>query len=189
MFVKDFDYDLPQELIAQVPVEPRHNSRLMVLERARQTASAHFFYELPLFLKAGDLLVLNNTRVIPARLFATKQGGNGKVEVFLLKQLTEHSWECLVRPGKRAKPGSALIFDEGVTGRVTGVVVNGCRIVEFPPELDFRDWLARYGQTPLPPYITQRLSDPERYQTVYAQNEGSVAAPTAGLHFTPDLMN
>jgi S-adenosylmethionine:tRNA ribosyltransferase-isomerase len=188
MLVKDFDYDLPPELIAQIPIEPRHNSRLMVLDRTRQIASAHFFHELPRFLKAGDLLVLNNTRVIPARLFAKRQGGSGTVEVFLLKRLTENSWECLVRPGKRAKPGSVLLFDEGVVGKVTGTVIDGGRVVEFPPELDFKDWLARNGQTPLPPYITRQLSDPERYQTIYAAYEGSVAAPTAGLHFTPELL-
>lgn len=187
MLVNDFDYDLPPELIAQVPVEPRDSSRLMVLDRGEKSGSDHFFYELPGFLKAGDLLILNNTRVIPARLFAKKQGGAGMVEVFLLKQLAENTWETLVRPGKRAKPGVDLVFEEGVVGRVTGTVVDGGRIVEFPKGLDFRDWLARSGQTPLPPYITQKLSDPERYQTIYAEYEGSVAAPTAGLHFTPEL--
>jgi S-adenosylmethionine:tRNA ribosyltransferase-isomerase len=188
MLVNDFDYDLPPELIAQVPVEPRHDSRLMVLDRTQSSSSDHFFYELPHFLKAGDLLILNNTRVIPARLFAKKQGGSGRVEVFLLKQLTENSWETLVRPGKRAKPGTDLVFEEGVMGRVTGTVADGGRIVEFPKELNFREWLSRAGLTPLPPYITAKLDNPERYQTIYSKHEGSVAAPTAGLHFTPELL-
>jgi S-adenosylmethionine:tRNA ribosyltransferase-isomerase len=187
MLVNDFDYDLPPELIAQVPAEPRDSSRLMVLDRSEKRSSDHFFYELPGFLKAGDLLILNNTRVIPARLFAQKPGGTGAVEVFLLKQLAANAWETLVRPGKRAKPGTELVFAEGVVGRVTGVVTDGGRIVEFPKGLNFRDWLARAGQTPLPPYITRKLADAERYQTIYAEYEGSVAAPTAGLHFTPEL--
>ena len=187
MFVNDFDYDLPPELIAQRPVEPRDSSRLMVLDRSGKASSDHFFYELPGFLREGDLLILNNTRVIPARLFAKKQGGTGMVEVFLLKELAENTWETLVRPGKRAKPGTDLVFEEGVTGKVTGTVPDGGRCIEFPKGFNFREWLERAGQTPLPPYITQKLSDRERYQTIYAKYEGSVAAPTAGLHFTPDL--
>lgn len=187
MLVSDFDYNLPPELIAQRPVEPRDSSRLMVLDRREKSNSDHFFYELPGFLRAGDLLVLNDTRVIPARLFAKKQGGTGVVEVFLLKQLAKNAWETLVRPGKRAKPGTELVFEEGVLGKVSGIVAGGGRIVEFPEDLDFREWLSRAGQTPLPPYITAKLSDRERYQTIYAKYEGSVAAPTAGLHFTPDL--
>ena len=193
MLVSDFDYLLPPELIAQNPAEPRHNSRLMVVDRKYQNTTDHFFYELPKFLKPGDLIVLNNTRVIPARLFAKKFGSasahDGKVEIFLLKQLTVTAWECLVRPGKRAKPGAQLIFEDGMTAQITGVVQDGGRIIEFPADCDFRNWLARWGQTPLPPYITQKISDPERYQTIFAEHEGSVAAPTAGLHFTIELMN
>ncbi len=188
MLVSEFDYNLPPELIAQTPLEPRHDSRLMVLNREKHMVSDYFFYDLPLFLKPGDLLVLNNTRVIPARLFAVKQGSSGMVEIFLLKQLSRNRWECLVRPGKRAKPGTSLIFDEGITGQITGTVVDGGRVIEFPPELDLRNWLERCGQTPLPPYITHKLANPERYQTVYSRYEGSVAAPTAGLHFTPPLL-
>ena len=188
MLVNDFDYQLPPELIAQHPVEPRDHSRLLVLNRSEKSITDRIFYELPSFLSPGDLLVFNDTKVIPARLFAKKEGGSAWIEVFLLKHLSGSSWECLVRPGKRVKPGVKLLFEKGVTGKVLETTAAGGRIIEFPGEFDFREWLSRVGQTPLPPYITEALDDPDRYQTVYAKAEGSVAAPTAGLHFTEGLL-
>lgn len=188
MLVNDFDYQLPPELIAQHPVEPRDHSRLLVLNRSEKSITDRFFYELPSCLSPGDLLVFNDTKVIPARLFAKKEGGSARIEVFLLKQLSGSSWECLVRPGKRVKPGVKLLFAEGVTGKVLETTATGGRIIEFPGEFGFREWLSRVGQTPLPPYITEALADPDRYQTVYAKAEGSVDAPTAGLHFTEGLL-
>lgn len=187
MLVNDFDYQLPSELIAQHPVEPRDRSRLLTLDRSRKTLSDRLFFELPGLFAPGDLLVFNDTKVIPARLFAEKEGGMARIEVFLLKQLSGSKWECLVRPGKRVKSGVKLIFEHGVTGMVLESTPAGGRVIEFPKEIDFREWLGRTGQTPLPPYITETLTDPDRYQTVYAKVEGSVAAPTAGLHFTPEL--
>lgn len=188
MLVNDFDYQLPPELIAQHPMEPRDHSRLLVLNRSERRITDRFFYDLPSVLSHGDLLVFNDTKVIPARLFAEKEGGSARIEVFLLKQLSGSSWECLVRPGKRVKPGVKLLFEEGVTGKVLENTAAGGRIIEFPGEFDFREWLSRVGQTPLPPYITEALADPGRYQTIYAKVEGSVAAPTAGLHFTEGLL-
>jgi S-adenosylmethionine:tRNA ribosyltransferase-isomerase len=187
MLVSDFDYQLPPELIAQQPVEPRDRSRLLSLDRTRKVYSDRIFYELPHLLSPGDLLVFNDTKVIPARLFAVKEGGSSRIEVFLLRQLSEWSWECLVRPGKRVKPGARLHFERDVTGTVLETTPAGGRVIEFPRGLNFREWLAQVGQTPLPPYITTSLDDPDRYQTVYAKFEGSVAAPTAGLHFTREL--
>lgn len=188
MLVSEFDYLLPPELIAQEPVEPRDHSRLLVLDRGQRSIVDHYFYEIPSFFNRGDLLVFNDTRVIPARLFARKEGGEAKVEVFLIRQIKQNEWECLIRPGKRGKPGVKLIFPQGVIGEVTGIVEGGGRIVKFPSELDFKMWLAEAGQTPLPPYIHNKLVDPERYQTIYSRYEGSVAAPTAGLHFTNGLL-
>ncbi len=188
MLVNDFDYQLPPELIAQHPAEPRDRSRLLTLNRWEKSRDDRFFLELPSLLSPGDLLVFNDTKVIPARLFAEKRGGTARIEVFLLKQLSGSSWECLVRPGKRVKPGVILLFEQGVSGRILETTPAGGRIIEFPPEIDFREWLSRVGQTPLPPYITESLADPGRYQTIYAQVEGSVAAPTAGLHFTGELL-
>ncbi|MGE5607073.1 MAG: tRNA preQ1(34) S-adenosylmethionine ribosyltransferase-isomerase QueA [Bacteroidota bacterium] len=188
MLVNDFDYPLPPELIAQHPVEPRDHSRLLALNRSLKSLSDRSFFELPSLLSPGDLLVFNDTKVIPARLFAEKEGGSARIEVFLLKQLSGSSWECLVRPGKRVKPGVKLLFEEGVSGKVLETTPAGGRIIEFPGEFGFREWLSRVGQTPLPPYITEALADPGRYQTIYAKAEGSVAAPTAGLHFTEGLL-
>jgi S-adenosylmethionine:tRNA ribosyltransferase-isomerase len=187
MLVGDFDYQLPPELIAQQPIEPRDHSRLLLLDRTRKAYSDRVFFELPALLSPGDLLVFNDTKVIPARLFAMKDGGSSRIEVFLLKQLTGSGWECLVRPGKRVKPGIRLHFEQGVTGTVLETTPAGGRIIEFPKDINFKEWLGRVGQTPLPPYITASLANPDRYQTVYAQAEGSVAAPTAGLHFTREL--
>jgi S-adenosylmethionine:tRNA ribosyltransferase-isomerase len=190
MLVTDFDYFLPEERIAQTPVEPRDHARLLVIERGTQSRKDCFFYQLPDFLEPGDLLVFNDTRVIPARLFARKTGDNNgaRVEVFLLKRLSATDWECLTRPGKRVKTGTRLEFNQGVVGEAIRVEEGGTRILRFPEALDFRDWLLQNGETPLPPYIHEKLSDSERYQTIYARHEGSVAAPTAGLHFTPELL-
>lgn len=188
MLVNDFDYSLPPELIAQHPVEPRDHSRLLVLNRGLKSISDRNFFELPSLLSPGDLLVFNDTKVIPARLYALKEGGSARIEVFLLKQLSGLTWECLVRPGKRVKPGARLLFEAGVNGKVLETTAAGGRVIEFLGRFDFTQWLSRVGQTPLPPYITETLADPDRYQTVYAQVEGSVAAPTAGLHFTEELL-
>ncbi|MGD8400254.1 MAG: tRNA preQ1(34) S-adenosylmethionine ribosyltransferase-isomerase QueA [Bacillota bacterium] len=189
MLVNEFDYRLPETLIAQTPVEPRDHSRLLVLDRARLTRSDHYFYEVAGFLNPGDLLIFNDTRVIPARLYARKNTADGaRLEIFLLKRLNSTDWECLARPGKRVQPGVKLLFGQNVVGEAVAVTPGGERVIRFPAGLDFRRWLAQNGETPLPPYITQKLADPERYQTVYAKQEGSVAAPTAGLHFTPELM-
>jgi S-adenosylmethionine:tRNA ribosyltransferase-isomerase len=189
MLVNEFDYQLPETSIAQTPVEPRDHSRLLVLDRKRQTRRDHYFYEVGNFFERGDLLIFNDTRVIPARLYARKNNSAGaQIEVFLLKRLNSTDWECLARPGKRVQPGTRLLFDRDVIGTAVAVTPSGERIIRFPAELDFREWLFQSGETPLPPYITHKLADPERYQTVYAHTEGSVAAPTAGLHFTPTLL-
>ncbi len=188
MLVNDFDYRLPPELIAQHPVEPRDHSRLLALNRAEKTISDLSFFELPSLLFPGDLLVFNDTKVIPARLFAKKEDGSARIEVFLLKQISGLTWECLVRPGKRVKPGARLLFEEGVSGEVLETTPAGGRVIEFSGRFDFKEWLSRVGETPLPPYITEALAEPGRYQTIYAKAEGSVAAPTAGLHFTGNLI-
>lgn len=189
MLVSDFDYELPPELIAQSPVEPRHNSRLLTLDVHTGNFSDAYFYQLPSFLKPGDLLIFNDTRVIPARLYAQKVGTGARVEIFLLKSVGPGLWEALVWPGKKVKPGARLGFGDGTVAEVKDIVAEGgARIIQFPVELDFRSWLASHGETPLPPYITKKLEDSERYQTIYAKHEGSVAAPTAGLHFTPELL-
>lgn len=190
MLVSEFDYDLPPELIAQTPVEPRDHSRLLVLNRAEKSHSDHHFYELGQFLNPGDLLIFNDSRVIPARLFARKEQSDGaKIEVFLLKQIAPAEWECLVRPGKRVHQGTRLLFNEGMTGIVKDTCESGGRIIQFDSGTDFHSWMLRNGETPLPPYINKKLEQAERYQTVYSKHEGSVAAPTAGLHFTPELLN
>jgi len=191
MLVSDFNYDLPPGLIAQKPLAQRDHSRLLVLERKTGRRADHEFYEIADFLKAGDLLVFNDTRVIPARLFAFKPGpGGARVEVFLLRRRQLLEWECLVRPGRRARPGTMLRFAAGVTGEVLTVSAGGGRIIKFnlADGCDFHDWLLQNGETPLPPYINEKLADPERYQTIYSKYEGSVAAPTAGLHFTGELL-
>lgn len=189
MLVSEFDYDLPEELIAQTPVEPRDHSRLMVIRRASREVSERYFYEIGDYLKAGDLLVFNDTRVIPARLRARKEHADGaNIEVFLLKEQGPSCWECLVRPGKRARKGTRLVLDHGMSAEVVEVLEDGNRIVQFDPGILFHTWMLQNGETPLPPYITSRLNQPERYQTVYSKHEGSVAAPTAGLHFTSELL-
>ncbi len=189
MRTSDFDYKLPQELIAQVPIEPRDSSRLMVINRSDATIEHRHFFELPEYLKAGDALVLNDSRVIPARLFGQKVSSGGRVELLLLRRLAHDHWEALARPGKRVRVGTVIEIRNGsgseVLATVTGVRENGIRVVSFSDE----SLLFKLGTIPLPPYIHTPLSRPERYQTVYASADGSVAAPTAGLHLTNGLLS
>ena len=189
MDVKDFDYDLPEELIAQDPLEDRSSSRLMVLDKKTGEVSHHVFREIVKYLRPGDCLVLNNTKVIPARLFGVKEGTMAKIEILLLKRRQNDVWETLVKPGKKAKPGTKIIFGDGLLiGEVIDVVDDGNRLIQFSYEGIFEEILDKLGQMPLPPYITHQLKDKNRYQTVYAKYDGSAAAPTAGLHFTPELL-
>ena len=188
MKLSDFMYDLPEERIAQTPVEPRDHSRLMVLDRGAHTVEHRHFYDVIDYLNPGDALVVNETRVIPARLYGVRAGG-GACEVLLLKQLAPKRWEALVRPGKKLRPGASVTFGEGrLIGRIAGTTDAGGRIVDFECEGTFEAALDELGEMPLPPYIHEHLEDRERYQTVYAKQEGSAAAPTAGLHFTPELL-
>ncbi len=189
MNVKDFDYELPEELIAQDPLEDRSASRLMVLDKHTGQIRHHRFYEIPQYLKPGDCLVLNNTKVIPARLYGVKEGTGAQIEILLLKRIEKDLWETLVRPGKKMKPGARVIFGDGLlTGEVEAVAEEGNRLIRFSYEGIFEEILDQLGQMPLPPYITHQLKDRNRYQTVYAKYDGSAAAPTAGLHFTPELL-
>ena len=189
MNLHDFYYELPQELIAQDPLEDRSGSRLLCLDRASKTVSHHVFREIIDMLEPGDCLVLNDTKVIPARLMGSKVGTDAKIEVLLLKRLEDRVWETLVKPGKKAKPGTNISFGDGLlTGEVLGVVEDGNRLIRFDYEGIFEEILDRLGQMPLPPYITHQLKDKNRYQTVYAKHDGSAAAPTAGLHFTKELL-
>lgn len=183
----DFYYDLPEELIAQTPAEPRDSSRLLVYHRDTKQIEHRIFHDVVDYLKAGDLLVVNRTRVLPARLFARTPNG-GRVEVLLLKRLNLDEWEVLVRPGKKCKVGVKLFINEELSLEVTGITDSGERHVRFFYEGAFEDVLSRAGTMPLPPYIHEKLKDPERYQTVYSRENGSAAAPTAGLHFTPELL-
>ena len=190
MDVKDFDYDLPEELIAQDPLEDRSSSRLMVLDKKTGEVSHHIFKEIIKYLRPGDCLVLNNTKVIPARLYGVKEGTMAKIEILLLKRKQKDVWETLVKPGKKAKPGTKIIFGDGIlTGEVIDVVDDGNRLIQFSYDGIFEEILDKLGQMPLPPYITHQLKDKNRYQTVYAKYDGSAAAPTAGLHFTKELLN
>lgn len=185
----DYFYELPQELIAQDPLEDRSSSRLMVLDKETGEVSHHMFREIPSFLKPGDCLVLNNTKVIPARLMGVREETGGAVEVLLLKRRTGDVWETLVKPGKKARPGTRLVFGDGLLrAQVEDVVEDGNRLIRFFYDGIWEEILDRLGEMPLPPYITHRLQDKNRYQTVYARYEGSAAAPTAGLHFTPELL-
>ena len=183
----DFWYDLPEERIAQTPAEPRDSSRLLVYHRDTKTIEHKIFRDVIDYLKAGDVLVVNRTRVLPARLYAHTLHG-GAVEVLLLKRLSLDTWEVLVRPGKKCRPGVRLVINEELSLEVLSVTDSGERIVKFAYEGTFEDVLSRVGTVPLPPYIHEKLADPERYQTVYARENGSAAAPTAGLHFTPELL-
>ncbi len=189
MQVADFDYHLPEELIAQEPVEPRDYSRLLVLARHTGELEEKLFRDLVDYLNPGDLLVLNETKVIPARLYGTREGTGAKIEVVLLNRLDQDNWEVLVRPGKKARPGTSIVFGAGeLVAKVLDTTEAGGRILHFEYQGVFEEILDRLGQMPLPPYITKQLQDRNRYQTVYAKEEGSAAAPTAGLHFTPELL-
>ena len=186
MRTSDFDYDLPQERIAQTPVTPRHDSRLLVLDRAADTLEHTRFWEIDRFLKPGDLLVINETRVIPARIYARKQPGGGKAELLLLDKQDEFTWTAL-GGGKGLKPGRRLSVEDGPEVEILAVLEGAKRLVQFSEPIE--PYFNRVGHVPLPPYIHAELADPERYQTVYAREPGSAAAPTAGLHFTTELMN
>lgn len=189
MKVTDYYFDLPQEQIAQDPLEDRSSSRLLVLDKETGEYSHHVFREITQFLKPGDCLVLNNTKVIPARLFGEKEGTQAKIEILLLKRKENDVWETLVKPGKKAKVGTKIIFGGGLlVGEVVDIVEEGNRLIKFTYEGIFEEILDQLGQMPLPPYITHQLKDKNRYQTVYAKYDGSAAAPTAGLHFTPELL-
>ena len=190
----DFDYDLPTGLIAQEPAQPRDSCRLLVLDRSSGQIDHRRFGDVVEYLREGDVLVVNETRVLPARLKGVKADTGGAVEVLLLRERYENAWECLLRPGRRLKPGAKMVFGDGA---MTGLVVeaaeeNGARLVQFtlaPGEQSLLDIAHRIGEMPLPPYITRKVDDPELYQTVFSQDERSAAAPTAGLHFTTELLD
>lgn len=186
---QDFYYDLPQELIAQTPAEPRDSSRLMALDRKTGRVRHCNFYDIIDFLNPGDCLILNDSRVLPARIYGVKEGTGAHVEFLLLENKGGDTWEALCKPGKRAKEGSRFLFGDGLfAGEVVGVREDGNRLVRFEYEGVFFHLLDQVGQMPLPPYIKEKLRDKERYQTVYSRETGSAAAPTAGLHFTPELL-
>ena len=183
-----FNYELPQELIAQTPLSERTSSRLMVLNRKKDEISHAIFKDIGSFLNKGDCLVINNTKVIPARLIGTLEGSDAQVELLLLKQLDMNRWDCIVYPGKKLRAGAAVSFGDKLKATVEQVLEDGNRIVEFSYNGVFEEILDELGETPLPPYITEKLEDKSRYQTVYAKHKGSAAAPTAGLHFTEELL-
>ena len=190
MSLHDYYYDLPEELIAQDPLEDRSSSRLMVLDKNTGEIEHHIFKDIIDYLNPNDCLVINDTKVIPARLYGSKVGTDAKIEVLLLKRKENDVWETLVKPGKKCKPGTVISFGDGIlTGEVIDVVEEGNRLIQFKYEGIFEEILDKLGQMPLPPYITHQLKDKNRYQTVYAKYEGSAAAPTAGLHFTKELLN
>lgn len=189
MNTKDFYYDLPEELIAQKPLENRSDSRLMVLGKETGEINHKHFYDIIDYLKEGDCLVMNNTRVIPARLYGTKEGTGGKIEFLLLKRIDINTWEVILKPGRKAKVGSRFEFGGGLLkAEILEVIEDGNRIVRFEYDGVWEELLDRLGEMPLPPYIHEKLNDRERYQTVYSKIEGSAAAPTAGLHFTNELL-
>ena len=187
MLLSEFDYELPEELIAQRPIEPRNASRLMVLNPARRTIEHEHFYDLQKFLTAGDALIFNDTRVIPARLIGHKSTG-ARVEIFLLRRLDGVTWETLVKPGRKLAEGAEIFFGNELSCQIVGRTDFGGRVVQFKFNGVFEEILDRLGETPLPPYIHEKLDDAERYQTVYNRERGSAAAPTAGLHFTQEQM-
>ncbi len=188
MFTKsDFYYDLPQELIAQTPATPRDSSRLLVYDRARGTIEHRIFRDVCDYLRAGDVLVVNNTRVLPARLYAHTENG-GAVELLLLKRIDINDWEVLVKPGRKCSAGKKLVINDRLSCTVLSVTDSGERVVRFECDGVFEEVLEEVGSMPLPPYIKKKLDDKNRYQTVYAKTDGSAAAPTAGLHFTPELL-
>lgn len=189
MDVKDFNYELPQELIAQDPLDDRASSRLMVLDKTTGALEHKVFRDIIDYLSPGDCLVINNTKVIPARLMGAREDTGAKIEVLLLKRGADDTWETLVKPGKKARIGTKISFGDGLlVGEVVDIVDEGNRMIQFHYEGIFEEILDKLGQMPLPPYITHQLQDKNRYQTVYAKHEGSAAAPTAGLHFTTDLL-
>ena len=186
---QDFYYELPEELIAQDPLEDRSSSRLLVLDKESGAVSHHVFKDVIDYLNEGDCLVINDTKVLPARLIGAKVGTDAKIEVLLLKRKENNIWETLVKPGKKAKIGTKISFGDGLLmGEVVDIVEEGNRLIQFTYEGIFEEILDQFGQMPLPPYITHHLEDKNRYQTVYAEHTGSAAAPTAGLHFTPELL-
>ena len=186
---EDFSFELPEELIAQDPLEDRSSSRLLVLNKKTGSVTHHVFKEIVNYLHSGDCLVINDTKVLPARLIGSKIGTEAKIEVLLLKRKEKDIWETLVKPGKKAKPGTKISFGNGLLiGEVVEIVDEGNRLIQFAYEGIFEEILDQLGQMPLPPYITHQLEDKNRYQTVYAKHTGSAAAPTAGLHFTQELL-
>lgn len=189
MNISDFDYELPEERIAQLPLEPRDSSRLMVLHPKDHTIEHHHFHQLGEFLEKGDVLIFNDTRVIPARLIGARDHTGGKVEIFLLRQMDKNQWEALVKPGKKVRVGSIIRFSEELSCEIIAHTDFGGRIVRFIYDGVFEEILDRLGTMPLPPYIHEKLEDQERYQTIYSRVKGSAAAPTAGLHFTENLMD
>ncbi|MCR4841914.1 MAG: tRNA preQ1(34) S-adenosylmethionine ribosyltransferase-isomerase QueA, partial [Eubacterium sp.] len=190
MRVSDFDYYLPEELIAQDPLEKRDSSRLLTLDKVTGEFTHRHFYELPGLLRPGDCLVMNNTKVIPARLYGTREDTGASIELLLLKRIGDNRWESLVKPGKKCREGARFVFGNGeLKGLVESVKDDGNRIIRFTYEGIFEEVLDRLGQMPTPPYITHELKDRNRYQTVYARYDGSAAAPTAGLHFTEELLD
>ena len=188
MKTSDFYYDLPQELIAQTPVEPRDSSRLLVYDRTDKSIVHKHFYDIVDYLNNGDVLVVNNTKVLPARIYGTKQVTGGHVEFLLLKRLDLTHWEVILKPGRIAKPGAVIEFGDKLKAKVESIGEDGSRVVEFIYDGVFETILAEVGEMPLPPYIKEKLSDKTRYNTVYSKVDGSAAAPTAGLHFTPELL-
>ncbi len=189
MNVSDFNYELPKELIAQDPLLNRSESRLMVLDKVTGEVTHKHFYDIIEYINEGDCLVINNTKVIPARLYGSKEDTNAAIEILLLKRIDSNTWECLTRPGKKARVGARIIFGDGLlSGEIVDVVEEGNRLIRFEYDGIFEEILDKLGEMPLPPYITHKLKDKSRYQTVYAKYDGSAAAPTAGLHFTPELL-
>ena len=189
MNVSDFNYELPKELIAQDPLEKRSESRLMVLDKTTGKVTHKHFYDIIEYINEGDCLIINNTKVIPARLYGVKEDTGAAIEILLLKRVDGNTWECLSRPGKKARVGARIVFGEGLlTGEIVDVVEEGNRLIRFEYDGIFEEILDKLGEMPLPPYITHKLQDKSRYQTVYAKYDGSAAAPTAGLHFTPELL-
>ena len=189
LYKSDFYFDLPEELIAQDPLEDRSSSRLLVLDKNTGEVEHHVFRDVLEYLNPGDCLVINNTRVIPARLMGVKEDTGAAIEVLLLKRKENDVWESLVKPGKKCKIGARIVFGDGLlVGEVVDIVEEGNRLIQFHYEGIFEEILDKLGQMPLPPYITHKLQDKNRYQTVYAKHDGSAAAPTAGLHFTPELL-
>ena len=189
MLTSDFYYELPEELIAQTPIEPRDASRLMVCHVGTGVREHRVFRDVTEYLRAGDVLVLNETRVIPARLYGHKEGTGGAIEFLLLRRIDRDTWEVILKPGRKARPGAVFVFGDGrLRATVLDLAQDGGRVVRFAYEGVFEEILDELGQMPLPPYIHEKLSDKARYQTVYAKQDGSAAAPTAGLHFTPELL-